>query len=342
MASSWKQVGGYNRTIIGNYARFPYLTNEIDADRYATSATSTPYNLLSLPALVTFNTLPNLAYTPGQTIIIAYNGTNYFKAIVGSYTDNILTAIPVAGGVIGSGTYSTWQINLGGIIGPVGPTGPVGPQGPQGIQGVTGATGPTGPQGTTGPQGIQGIPGPGGLVGPQGVTGPTGPQGPINTTGIIPVGGIIMWSGSTIPTNWALCDGSNGTPDLRDRFVLSSGTTYSINTSGGSSTISVNQMPSHSHNISSSDSGHSHGVTDPGHYHSTNLRNGYGADSSSATNDFQPLNGSIFSLVSTDSKTTGISINTGYASISSSASNTGGGQPYMPPYYVLAFIMRIS
>ncbi len=183
MTSSWKQVGGYNRTIIGNYARFPYLTNEIDSDRYATSATSVPYTLGSLPALVTFNTLPGLAYTPGQTIIIAYNGTNYFKAIVSSYTDNILTAIPVAGGVIGSGTYSTWQVNLGGIIGPVGPTGPTGPQGPQGIQGVTGATGPTGPPGATGPQGIQGIPGPGGLVGPPGATGPQGDTGPQGVTG---------------------------------------------------------------------------------------------------------------------------------------------------------------
>lgn len=40
--------------------------------------------------------------------------------------------------------------------------------------------------------------------------------------GIIPVGGIIMWSGTvaTIPTNWQLCDGTNGTPDLRDRFIV--------------------------------------------------------------------------------------------------------------------------
>jgi hypothetical protein len=187
MTSSWKQVGGYNRTIIGNYARFPYLTNEIDSDRYATSATSSPYNITALPGLVTFNTLPGLAYTPGQSIIIAYNGTNYFLAEVNTYSGNILTAIP--GAITGTGIHSTWQINLAGIEGQVGPTGSVGPQGPQGIQGVTGATGPTGPQGVTGPQGIQGIPGPGGLVGPQGATGPqgiqgdTGIQGPIGPTG---------------------------------------------------------------------------------------------------------------------------------------------------------------
>jgi len=40
--------------------------------------------------------------------------------------------------------------------------------------------------------------------------------------GIIPVGGIIMWSGTiaNIPTGWALCNGSNSTPDLRNRFIV--------------------------------------------------------------------------------------------------------------------------
>lgn len=36
----------------------------------------------------------------------------------------------------------------------------------------------------------------------------------------IPTGGIIIWSGSAVPDGWALCDGTNGTPDLRGRFVL--------------------------------------------------------------------------------------------------------------------------
>lgn len=40
--------------------------------------------------------------------------------------------------------------------------------------------------------------------------------------GTIPVGGIIMWSGTiaNIPTGWALCDGANSTPDLRNRFIV--------------------------------------------------------------------------------------------------------------------------
>ena len=145
MTSSWKQVGGYNRTIVANYARFPYLSNEIDSDRYATSATSVPYNLAALPSLVTFNTLPNLAYTSSQTITISYNATSYFLAIVNSYSGSILTAIP--GAVTGTGTYSSWQINLAGIKGATGATGP------QGIQGIQGPAGLVGPQGPQGPQG---------------------------------------------------------------------------------------------------------------------------------------------------------------------------------------------
>ncbi|REE00547.1 tail fiber protein [Marinoscillum furvescens] len=38
--------------------------------------------------------------------------------------------------------------------------------------------------------------------------------------GTIPKGGIIMWAGTTVPSGWALCDGTNGTVDLSNRFVI--------------------------------------------------------------------------------------------------------------------------
>ena len=52
----------------------------------------------------------------------------------------------------------------------------------------------------------------------------------------VPVGGIIMWSGATnnIPSGWALCDGNNSTPDLRDRFVVGAGNSYAVGATGGS------------------------------------------------------------------------------------------------------------
>lgn len=92
--------------------------------------------------------------------------------------------------------------------------------------------------------------------------------------GTIPVGGIIMWSGTivNIPIGWSLCDGSNGTPDLRNRFIAGAGsdtlsvwgfnaTTGSTTFTGGQSYVGVNstggsiahkmttdEMPSHTHN----------------------------------------------------------------------------------------------
>jgi len=53
---------------------------------------------------------------------------------------------------------------------------------------------------------------------------------------MVPIGGIISWSGSiaTIPSNYALCDGNNGTPDLRNRFIIGAGDTYNVAAVGGS------------------------------------------------------------------------------------------------------------
>merc|ERR1711997_338506 len=52
---------------------------------------------------------------------------------------------------------------------------------------------------------------------------------------LVPSGGIIMWSGSAsaIPTGWSLCDGTNGTPDLRNRFVVGGGSSYGYGSTGG-------------------------------------------------------------------------------------------------------------
>lgn len=54
----------------------------------------------------------------------------------------------------------------------------------------------------------------------------------------MPSGGIIMWSGSvgSIPSGWYLCNGSNGTPDLRNRFIVGAGSTYEVGDTGGSTT----------------------------------------------------------------------------------------------------------
>lgn len=82
----------------------------------------------------------------------------------------------------------------------------------------------------------------------------------------VPTGGIIMWSGAVtaIPTGWTLCDGLNGTPDLRDRFVVGAGGTYAVGAVGGAAavTLTAAQIPSHAH------SGPSHAHAGPSHTHS--------------------------------------------------------------------------
>jgi len=80
----------------------------------------------------------------------------------------------------------------------------------------------------------------------------------------IPVGLITLWSGSiaSIPSGWALCNGSSGTPDLRDRFVVGAGSSYAVAATGGANTVTLDttQIPSHTHTgtTNATDLSHTH------------------------------------------------------------------------------------
>jgi hypothetical protein len=100
---------------------------------------------------------------------------------------------------------------------------------------------------------------------------------------VTPVGGIIMFSGlvASIPTGWQLCNGTNGTPDLRDKFVI--GATAD---SGGQAKTNITGAPlksggskdaivaTHTHTVAvsgttgSENATHSHNASDSGHSHS--------------------------------------------------------------------------
>ena len=139
-----------------------------------------------------------------------------------------------------------------------------------------------------------------------------------------PSGGIIIWSGSSasIPSGWVLCNGSNSTPDLRDRFVVGAGSTYSVGGTGGSANaITV----SHTHTATST-------VTDPGHTHNVLNTRGGNPDGGAPY-----IAGATISNQNdpTSSATTGITVGTTVASAGSSGTNAN-----LPPYYALCYIMK--
>ena len=139
---------------------------------------------------------------------------------------------------------------------------------------------------------------------------------------LIPPGSIVMWSGSlaTIPSGWTLCNGANGTPDLRDRFVVGAGTTYSVANTGGQNSIflSVDQMPAHSH-PATANSGGSMEFSQTSSHGGGNVYYGMGT--------IQYSNN-----VAKNAHTHPVTVE-----------NAGNGQAHenRPPYFALAFIMKL-
>lgn len=74
----------------------------------------------------------------------------------------------------------------------------------------------------------------------------------------IPQGIIVAWAGSVdnVPPDWAICNGENGTPDLKARFILGSNSTYPPGTVGGemTHTLALNEIPNHRHKTSNTNS----------------------------------------------------------------------------------------
>ena len=143
----------------------------------------------------------------------------------------------------------------------------------------------------------------------------------------VPTGCILLWSGSTgsIPATWYLCDGTNGTPDLRDRFIVGAGNTYAVNATGGSADAIV---VTHNHTATST-------VTDPGHKHNaiTQVNGGSGSGNQYA-NSFAGSTDTTSTLM-IQTNTTGITVAT-----TTATSGTSGTNANLPPYYALAYIMK--
>ena len=149
-------------------------------------------------------------------------------------------------------------------------------------------------------------------------------------------GMIMMWSGTiaTIPSGWYLCDGTNSTPDLRNKFIIGANAddagaaktnvTGSATQSGGSKDAIV---VSHTHTAT---------VTEPGHTHVIgNNGNTGGVDLGGWSGPYMMASGVRCCdwRSATESATTGITV-------ANSTEGSSGTNANLPPYYALAFIMK--
>lgn len=152
---------------------------------------------------------------------------------------------------------------------------------------------------------------------------------------LVPSGAIIMWSGSTsdIPVGWNLCNGGNGTPDLRNKFIVGAGGNggdyYPVGETGGnrSITLTEDQLPEHTHGEAGS------------HSHDNIKHNGHSVKWGDG-----PGHGTTY-IDSTDEQENSDD-GSGYLSTSSAGNHThnsvgkGDSIENRPPYYALCFIMK--
>ena len=148
-------------------------------DLYSTTSNTTiDLDLLNLGDSLTLVVSSGLAYSKVQSILVANSVSNYFYATVSSYSGTNLNIITGAQSKEGSGTHSSWTVNLAGAVGQIGPQGSVGTTGNTGNPGTTGNTG----FGTTGTTGNPGTTGTTGNTGNPGTTGNTGTSGDVYST----------------------------------------------------------------------------------------------------------------------------------------------------------------
>ena len=134
-------------------------------------------------------------------------------------------------------------------------------------------------------------------------------------------GMIVMWSGAelTIPAGYALCDGTNDTPDLRNRFVMGAGSTYAVDATGGSANAVI---VSHNHTGSTNTTGnHSHTYRHPG-----------------AKRGAIPAGGYDVADIPTN-QNTGASGNHSHT-FTTATKGESGTNKNLPPYYAQAFIKK--
>jgi hypothetical protein len=152
-------------------------------------------------------------------------------------------------------------------------------------------------------------------------SGTTWEDAPPPITGAVPLGVIVMWSGTlaTIPSGWHLCDGTGSTPDLRDRFIVGTPAVTDPGGTGGATT--------HTHTLSVA--AHTHSIA---HSHTLAANN---LTASLAAGTGVPV------AVAADGHSHSLASSTSLSGSTTPSSSSSSGSS-LPPYYKLAFIMKVA
>ena len=232
-------------------------TSGVAGDRYRTTSTST----FTLGGAGTLTVGTGLAYSVAQSIIVVYNGSNFQECEVISY--NALTGVLVFGAptrTVGSGTYSSWTVNLDGASGGDGSSGSTGSSGSSGSAGSAGTSGTNGSSGTSGSDGSSASSGSSGSSSTSGSTGTSGSDGSSGSSSTSGTTGTSGSDGTSASSGTSALDGTAGTSSTSG----SSGTSGSDGTSatsGSSATSGTSALDGTSGSSSTSGTSGSNGTS---------------------------------------------------------------------------------
>jgi hypothetical protein len=222
----------------------------LSGDRFKTTSTTT-YTLQAPGNPGTLTVDPGLSYTVAQSIIIAFDANNHNEAEVTSY--NPLTGVInfVTFTLTGSGTYSSWFVNIDGASGGDGSSGTSGTTGTSGSSGTSGTTGTSGSSGTSGTTGTSGSSGTSGTSATDGTGGTSGTSGSSATSGTTGTSGTSATSGTSgtsgsTPVNQITGSGTTnylskftGSTSIGNSLIFEDGTNVGINTASPEGKLTV-------------------------------------------------------------------------------------------------------
>ena len=190
--------------------------------------------------------------------------------------------------------------------------------------------------------------------------------------GGVPRGVVVAFHGSVIPDGWAVCNGTNGTPNLEDRFIIGASNSRAAGSSGGEVSVTLtgaqSGVPAHTHTTASADAAHSHDMSDVdlAHSHGMNYAGSHahggkwlpwvndltvGGTGKTATqggngHDTIPNDGSHYHTIENSLGNHRHTIQSGNATHShtvnaNTAANAAQPHNNMPPYYALVYIMKL-